>query len=158
MSRSRRHGLELADERRAYHEGIRLFNEGLFFEAHDAWEEIWSRVEDRRRERFYRALIQGAVTLELLRRGRAEGVRQVFLSSAELFDGLPPVFMGLDIPEFLAALRHAIQPVIDDVRTKHVRIDPTRLFRVALRYDPFEKSLNGEQADANHTPEMHGGR
>lgn len=158
MNRSPRHGLEPADERRAFLEGIRLFNEGLYFEAHDAWEEIWSRVEDRRRERFYRALIQGAVTLELLRRGRAEGVRQVFLSSASLFEGLPDVFMGLHIPEFLAALRHAIQPVIDDVQSKHVRVDPARLFRIALRYDPFEESRNGEQADMNHRPEMNGGR
>ncbi len=158
MSRSPRHGLELADERRAFQEGIRLFNEGLFFEAHDAWEEIWSRVEDRRRERFYRALIQGAVTLELLRRGRAEGVRQVFLSSASLFEGLPDVFMGLDIPAFLAALRFAIQPVIDDVQIKHVRVDPTRLFRIALRYDPFDESRNGEQADLNYGPEMNRGR
>src|ERR1044071_9495884 len=69
-----RHDYDLNEEHRIYLDGIRLFNEGQFFEAHDTWEECWRGVHDRRREQFYRALIQSAVTLELLRRGRAGGV------------------------------------------------------------------------------------
>ncbi len=138
------HGMPLADERRVYHEGIRLFNEGQFFEAHDAWEEAWHAVQDRRRERFYRALIQGAVTLELLRRGRAVGVRQVFVSSSELFSGLPAVFMGLDIAEFLAKLRHAIEPALEDLVSRSARVDATRFFAISLQYDPFAEPRNGE--------------
>jgi len=144
MSSPSAHDLPLAAERRIYYEGIRLFNEGQFFEAHDAWEEAWHAVQDRRRERFYRALIQGAVTLELLRRGRAVGVRQVFVSSSELFAGLPPVFMGLDIPEFLGRLRHSIEPAIIDLESKQVRVNPARLFAIELIYDPFADSRNGE--------------
>src|SRR5438876_7509430 len=109
------HEFDRAEEHRVYLEGIRLFNAGEFFEAHDTWEEVWRGVHDRRREQFYRALIQSAVTLELLRRGRAVGVRQVFVSCTALFDGLPDVFMGLDIPQHLARVRHAIQPALDDL-------------------------------------------
>src|SRR5262245_22654958 len=97
MIKPSRHEFGRDEEHRLYLEGIRLFNEGDFFEAHDTWEEVWHRVQDRRREQFYRALIQSAVTLELLRRGRAVGVRQVFVSCMELFKGLPDVFMGLNI-------------------------------------------------------------
>ncbi|MFO0973255.1 MAG: DUF309 domain-containing protein [Phycisphaerae bacterium] len=144
MSAASRHGLSLVDERRGFHSGLALFNAGEFFEAHDAWEEIWSQVQDRRRERFYRGLIRAAVTLELLRRGRAVGVRQVFVSCLEEWEGLPDGFMGLDRPAFVARLRHAIEPAITDLETRHVQIDPGRLFAIELLYDPFESPRNGE--------------
>ncbi len=144
MSGRASHEFDPAEERRIYHEGIRLFNEGDFFEAHETWEDAWNGTHDRRREQFYRALIQSAVTLELLRRGRAVGVRQVFVSCCELFKGLPDLFMGLDIPAHLAKVRHAIQPALDDLETQRVRIDPARLFRIELFYDPFIDSRNGE--------------
>ncbi len=146
MNRPGPQHLDLETERAAFLEGIRLFNEGLFFEAHDTWEEIWHQTPDRRREQFYRAIIQGAVTLELLRRGRAVGVRQVFVSCMELFKGLPDVFMGVDIPGFIANLRHAVQPALDDLETRQIQIDPTRLFSITLLYDPFIESRNGEGA------------
>lgn len=139
------HEFDPAEERRIYHEGIRLFNEGDFFEAHETWEDAWNGTHDRRREQFYRALIQSAVTLELLRRGRAVGVRQVFVSCRALFQGLPDLFMGLDIPAHLANVRHAIQPALDDLETRQARIDPGRLFRIELRYDPFADSGNGPE-------------
>lgn len=141
------HGFDLGEERRIYYEGIRLFNEGEFFEAHETWEDAWNGTHDRRRERFYRALIQSAVTLELLRRGRAVGVRQVFVSCMELFDGLPDVFMGLDIPAHIARVRHAIEPAVTNLEARHIRIEPARLFRIELQYDPFVQSLHGENAD-----------
>lgn len=147
MSRGSRHAFDPQQERRIFFEGIRLFNEGLFFEAHEVWEDAWNRVQDRRRERFYRALIQSAVALELLRRGRAVGLRQVYVSCAQLFRELPPVFMGLDIPQHLARLRAAAQDAFDDLSTRQVRIDPARLFRIELAYDPFVESRNGEHAD-----------
>lgn len=145
-------GLSLHDERAGWLEGVRLFNDGHFFEAHDAWEEIWHRVTDRRREKFYRAVIQAAVTLELLRRGRAVGVRQVYVSCLKLFEGLPETFMGLHIPGFVAKLRHAIEPVIEDLETRTTRIDPTRLFAIELEYDAFADSRNGEAARIERDP------
>lgn len=137
----------LAQERAIYYHGIDLFNAGDFFEAHDAWEEAWHQVQHPPRERFYRGLIQSAVTLELLRRGRAVGVRQVYLSCTELLTGLPPVFMGVDLPGHLAAVRRAIEPALTDLRLTRIQVDPSRFFSIRLGYDPFERSINGEQCD-----------
>ncbi len=133
-----------ADEQRLYFEGIRLFNETEFFEAHDMWEEVWSAVQDRRREQFYRALIRSAVCLVLLQSGRAVGTRQVFVDCVETFEGLPPVFMGLDISRHIENVRRAIQPALDDLTARETRIDPAKLFQITLEYDPFEVSPNGE--------------
>lgn len=139
--------LELSEERRLFLAGIDQFNEGLFFEAHDTWEEIWRLTLNKRREQFYRALIQSAVTLELLRRGRAVGVRQVFVTCQELFQPFPPVFMGLDIPTHIENVRRAIEPALTDLSIREIQINPERLFRIKLRYDPFLNSPNGENAD-----------
>lgn len=137
----------LAQERAIYYHGIELFNAGDFFEAHDAWEEAWHQVQHGLRERFYRGLIQSAVTLELLRRGRAIGVRQVYLSCSELLGGVPPVFMGLDVMGHLASVRRAIEPVLSDLSLTQIQIDPARLFVIKLVYDPFAESLHGEECD-----------
>lgn len=137
----------LGQERRDYLEGIRVFNEGDFFNAHETWEDCWNGTLDRRREQFYRAIIRGAVTLHLLRQGRAVGVRQVFVDCIKTFEGLPDVFMGLDIPAHLAKIRNAIQPALDDLEATRIQVDPSRLFEMALDYDPFEDSRNGENAD-----------
>lgn len=139
----------LAQERAIYYHGIELFNAGDFFEAHDAWEEAWHQVQHALRERFYRGLIQSAVTLELLRRGRAIGVRQVYLSCSELLGGVPPVFMGLDVMGHLASVRRAIEPVLSDLSLTQIQIDPARLFVIKLVYDPFAKSLHSEECDCN---------
>jgi predicted metal-dependent hydrolase len=137
---------DLLTECRIYHEGIALFNAGQFFEAHDAWEEIWKLTLDKRRERFYRAITQSAVTLELLRRGRAVGVRQVFCSCVELFEGLPEVFMGLHISGHIENIRRAIAPALEDLETRFISINPASLFQIVLVYDPFKESRNGEDA------------
>ncbi len=138
---------DLQTERKLYFDGIARFNEGDHFAAHDIWEEAWHQVPDRRRERFYRATIKSAVTLVLLRQGRAVGTRQVFVDCVNEYEGLPEVFMGLNIPRHIEQLRHAIQPAIDDLQAMSVRIDPARLFQIELEYDPFEESRNGEGAD-----------
>jgi uncharacterized protein len=127
--------LSLDDERRVYLEGIRHFNAGEFFEAHETWEEAWNKVLDKRREQFYRAIIRGAVALELLCRGRAVGARQVFLDCAANFEGLPPVFLGLDIPAFLGSLRRALEPALVDLNARAVQIRPDLLFPITLYKD-----------------------
>lgn len=138
---------DLQTERRLYFDGIAKFNEGDHFAAHDIWEEAWHRVLDRRREKFYRATIKSAVTLVLLRQGRAIGTRQVFVDCINEYEGLPQVFMGLNIPRHIDQLRHAIQPAIEDLAARHVPIDPARLFQIKPEYDPFEESKNGEGVD-----------
>lgn len=127
--------LTLEDERRIYLEGIRHFNAGEFFEAHEVWEEAWTKVLDKRREQFYRAIIRGAVALELLSRGRAVGARQVFLDCKATFEGLPAVFNGLDIPAFIESLRKALEPALSDLNATAVTIRPDLLFPIILNDD-----------------------
>jgi uncharacterized protein len=56
----------------AAEEGIRLFNAGFYFEAHDLLEEVWLEREGRERQ-FYQGLIQVAVGLYKIADGNQGG-------------------------------------------------------------------------------------
>ncbi len=102
--------LDPAEEARIFHEGVRLFNEGDWFEAHEAWEDIWHMASGDRK-RFYQGLIQCAVTIEHMRRGNPRGVVTVWQSAQEKFKGLDEVYMGVNIPRLLAAIQKLVDPI-----------------------------------------------
>jgi hypothetical protein len=99
------------EERRLFLEGIALFNERRYHDAHDAWEEIWHNTAGQRAQ-FYRALNHAAVTLEHLARDNPRGVQRVFAMMVDRFDGLPAVFMGVDVVKFVEAMRSAVEPAL----------------------------------------------
>ena len=71
MPSPRRYTRIPADEPRLL-EGLRLFNQSRYFEAHEAWEALWHEVGGRQRE-WLQGLIQVAVARHHLRRGNTAG-------------------------------------------------------------------------------------
>jgi predicted metal-dependent hydrolase len=127
-------------ERKLYFDGIQLFNDHEFFDAHEAWEDIW-RVTYGVKHDFYQGMIQCAVALEHYRRSNPRGVISLFKSYQPKFRDVPPTFMGLDVRQFLRQMRDVLQPVVDadPVPEKGaITLDPSRVPRIELRYDPFE--------------------
>jgi hypothetical protein len=127
-------------EKKLYHDGIRLFNEGEFFEAHEVWEDIWHEAYGLKYE-FYQGLIQCAVALEHYRRSNPRGVVSLYDSYRKHFKGVPDTFMGLDLKSFLAAMREALRPVLDAdplPQKGQIVLDPSRMPLIRLAYDPFE--------------------
>jgi predicted metal-dependent hydrolase len=102
----------LPQERDFFLEGIALFNDGEFFEAHEIWEDAWHLASGPRKS-FYQGLIQCAVTLEHVRRGNPRGVRSVWTTAQQKFAGLPSPYLGIDHVRLLAELRSFVQPVLD---------------------------------------------
>jgi predicted metal-dependent hydrolase len=86
-----------------YLEGIRLFNECEFFEAHDVWEELWSDYQGPSRK-FYQGLIQAAVCLHHFGNGNVRGARKLFHSSSAYLEPYCPWHEGLDVETFLAQM------------------------------------------------------
>lgn len=133
------------DERRLYLDGIRLFNERRFFEAHEVWEAAWHAAHGKK-QKFYQGLIQCAVALEHYRRSNPRGVASLYRSYQTKFQTIPPVFMGLDLRRFLAAMRDLLRPIVeaDPLPARgEITLDPDRAPTLTLLYDPFE---NGEAA------------
>jgi hypothetical protein len=131
------------EERKLYYDGIHLFNEHEFFEAHEVWEDIWHMAYGLKHD-FYQGLIQCAVALEHYRRSNPRGVVSLYQSYRPKFKHVPPVFMGLDVMKFLADMHEALRPVIEAEPAKQkgeIELDVRRVKKIELVYDPFE---NGE--------------
>ena len=127
-------------ERKLYYDGITLFNEHEFFDAHEVWEDIWHMAFGTKFE-FYQGMIQCAVALEHYRRSNPRGVVSLFKSYRPKFAHVPPLFMGLDVTKFLADMRESLRPVLDAdplPEKGRIELDLSRVPKIELSYDPFE--------------------
>ena len=131
--------MDASTERKLYLDGIQLFNEHEYFDAHEAWEDVWHMAWGLKHD-FYQGLIQCAVALEHYRRSNPRGVVSLFKSYPPKFKDVPPVFMGLDVTRFLADMRESLRPVIDadPLPDKgEIQLDLSRTPTIKLAYDPF---------------------
>lgn len=146
--------MDQALEKKLYLDGIQLFNEGEFFEAHEVWEDCWHEAYGTKYE-FYQGMIQCAVALEHYRRSNPRGVVSLYDSYRKHFRDVPETFMGLDLKSpsgFLAAMRDALRPVLeaDPLPAKGaIELDFSRAPKISLRYDPF---ASGEAAKYSRPP------
>ena len=84
-----------------YLDGIALFNNRRFYEAHDAWESLWLREPDARRKLLLQALIQSAVTFYHLEHGRERGALKMYERAKEKFARLKEKrLMSLNVESF----------------------------------------------------------
>ncbi|MBI4469046.1 MAG: DUF309 domain-containing protein [Acidobacteria bacterium] len=86
-----------------YLKGIALFNDGDYFEAHEAWEELWL-VSTGEEKRFLQGLIQCAAALHHIQLQRLGAARRTFERSRLRFEGLPARYMSLDISDFVGQI------------------------------------------------------
>src|SRR5688572_27821042 len=138
-------------EKKLYLEGIELFNGHEFFEAHEAWEDVWHAAYGLKHD-FYQGMIQAAVALEHYRRSNPRGVLSLHRTYPPKFRNVPERFMGLDVKRFLAAMEEVLRPVTsaDPLPERgEIELDPSRVPTISLEYDPFE---NGE-AERYNRPE-----
>lgn len=84
---------------REYLEGIKHFNAGRYYEAHEAWEEVWLRSSCDEKL-FYQMLIQAAVSLYHHHRGNARGSSRLYRAALEKISRLPSRMKGLDLADF----------------------------------------------------------
>lgn len=139
------HSDEPIDEAAAFHHGLHLHNTGEWFEAHEAWEDIW-RPASGEKKSFYQGLIQVSVVIEHVRRGNPRGMKSVFESCQTKFIGLPEVYMGVNIPRLLAELATFIAPILalpadrfaaEAGRGQMMPVDLEKAPKIELEYDPF---------------------
>jgi uncharacterized protein len=103
------HDAELNDS--LYLQGIRYFNDCEFFEAHEAWEELWTEYRGPLR-RYYQGLIQAAVALHHFGNGNIRGAKKVYLSSLAYLEDFRPACQGLDVDAFLAQYARCFSDVL----------------------------------------------
>ena len=95
-----------------YLKGIELFNACEFFEAHEAWEELWQEYFGPSRK-FYQGLIQAAVALHHFGNGNLRGAKKVCFGALGYLEPYRPVHEGLDLDKFTTEMRKCFNEVME---------------------------------------------
>ena len=89
-------------------QGINLFNQGEYFEAHEVWEDLWRETDGPLRT-FYQGLIHAAVGLYHLRQENATGARSQLKKSLARLGGYPGECCGIDNAGLMGQLGLALE-------------------------------------------------
>ena len=90
------------ERERLFRTGIDLFNQGRFFAAHEAWEEIW-RSTTPEPKGLFQGLIQVAAALhQYLDLRRTEGPRRTLAKARRNLEPFAPAALGIDVGDLLA--------------------------------------------------------
>lgn len=81
---------------KAYLEGVKLFNEGSYWHAHEAWETLWIAQKGETR-RFIQGLIQIAAALVHWQRGNRRGLLLNWGKARPKLTGFGSPYWGLDL-------------------------------------------------------------
>lgn len=89
--------------------GIHLFNEGRFWDAHEAWEQVWRACEDESRI-FFQAIIQAAAGFHLITElPRPSGARKNLAKAREKLALFPGTFLEIDVDELRGVVEEALR-------------------------------------------------
>jgi uncharacterized protein len=91
-----------------YLEGIRLFNAGEFWHAHEQWEACWLIAREPELT-FYQGIIQVAAALVHWQRGNVRGLQRNWAKGRPKLVALPPAMLGLDLRALIAAMDRFVQ-------------------------------------------------
>lgn len=115
-----------------YLEGIALFNNCDFFEAHDVWEELWSDYRGPSRA-FYQGLIQTAVALHHFGNGNIRGARKLYHSSRQYLEPYRPNHLGLDLDALFATMERCFAEVLASTEEfPKIDLDPETIPEIHL--------------------------
>jgi predicted metal-dependent hydrolase len=88
--------------------GADLFNQGLYWEAHEAWEELWLALEDEERL-FVQGLIQvAAAGHKAFVQNQPRGCVKLLTTALEKLDRAPRDFLGVETARFIPALHRML--------------------------------------------------
>ncbi|MEW6240246.1 MAG: DUF309 domain-containing protein [Chloroflexota bacterium] len=99
-------------------EGLRLFAEGQYFEAHEALELAWREETGAVRD-LYRGILQAAVVYLHVKRGNYAGAVKVYGRCMKWLNQWPETCRGVDVE----GLRQDLNKVMNEVK----RLGPQRL-------------------------------
>ena len=89
------------DKAAIFDEGVRRFNDGRYWDAHESWEELWLEAPASDRE-FFRGLIQIAAAYYHLGRANERGAHRLFAAGLRLLTPYPQQYLGADISDLLS--------------------------------------------------------
>jgi predicted metal-dependent hydrolase len=89
-------------------EGLRLYDAGEFFTAHEAWESVWLRSPEPEKT-FLQGLIQVTAAFHHLRRDNPLGATLLLQAALRRLDQYPPGFGGISVTLLCHDIRERLQ-------------------------------------------------
>jgi predicted metal-dependent hydrolase len=105
------------EENRSFERGLAHFNAREFFEAHEAWEELWLR-EPLPDKAFLQGLIQIAAAFHHYGRGNLRGTKSLLAAGSSKLEDFPGEHRGIAV-HALRALAQEWLEILED--TRHLR-------------------------------------
>ena len=90
-------------------EGVALFNERRFWDAHEAWERGW-RILPPAQKLHIQSMIQTAAVFHLLKLGRVDPARRLAKRALEKLAQAPSFFPRVEVPGVVTVL----QKIVDE--------------------------------------------
>lgn len=100
-----------AEAERALAEGVGLFNEGRFKEAHEKFEMGWL-ANEAGAAGFHKGLVQACICLHHATEGDQDGARKLYRGHRALLGGYLPSFSGLDVAHLLEEMQRHLTPLL----------------------------------------------
>ena len=110
---------EAAEKEALFQKGLMEYEKGDYFEAHEAWEDLWSdyNLTDRK---FIQGLIQLSVSFVHLRNGNMNGARSLLKKCSEKFEPYQHLQRGINMNE--------LKMGIETVALAYEEIDDPQIF------------------------------
>ncbi len=94
----------------AFYRGLRLYWQGMYWHAHEAWEDVWRSAEEPYRS-WMQALIQIAAALIHADRAEWRGVRNLLLRVLRYLRRCPDEIWGVDVRDLERQVQRFLQEV-----------------------------------------------
>ena len=123
--RERKQSMDPQDKDRLFRKGLEAFNSGLFYEAHEHWEEVWLDTPDPEKM-FLQGLIQVAAAFHHYSRANRQGTHNLLRAGLTKVERFPHVHGGLELEPLRVAVRRwlaALQAGEDPAKEEIPRID-----------------------------------
>jgi len=104
-----------------YLEGIRLFNAGEFWHAHEQWEACWL-VANEPEATFFQGIIQAAAALVHWQRGNPRGLQRNWEKGRPKLVALPATMHGLDLRALIGDMDCFVAEQGSRERTPQLRV------------------------------------
>jgi len=87
-----------------FREGIRLFNRGQFWEAHETFEDVW-RGQEGDAKKLAQGFVQAAAALSYIEKRRYRSVLYLFDKSVEKLSATSQLLPRVNIPQLIDAIK-----------------------------------------------------
>ncbi len=114
-------------------EGIRLFNEGDFFSAHDFFEELWTESE-RAEKLFMQGLVQISVGCYHLICGNFNGAYSQLLKGKIKLKNYLPSYKDIDVKSLLNDIELLLNDIENFLSNSKLKIDVNKIPRIKTQF------------------------